>query len=108
MKESEKKTTQILDTSIIPEKEHGITTLFSIIEYPPALETCQIVLPDSNDFTKTIDISKKLRKIGKPIGTVDILIASTCINKGFELVTKDSDYENVKAVEPEFRLKIRR
>ena len=81
--------------------------MFSIIEYPPALDTCQILLPESSDYTKAIDISKKLRKIGKPIGTVDILIASMCINKGFELVTKDLDYENVKSVEPEFRLKIR-
>lgn len=85
-----------------------MTTLFSIIEYPPALETCQIVLPDSNDYTKAIDLSKKLRKNGKPIGTVDILIASMCINKGFELLTRDSDYENVKAVEPEFKLTLRK
>ncbi len=31
-----------------------------------------------------------------------------CINKGFELLTKDTDYENVKKVEPEFRLILRR
>ena len=65
-------------------------------------------MPDSNDYAKAIDVSIKLRKIGRPIGTVDILIASMCLNRGFELVTKDSDYENVKLVEPSFKLKMKK
>lgn len=54
-----------------------------------------------------IEISRKLRKIGKPVGTMDILIASMCINRDLELLTKDSDFENIKEVEPSFKLKIK-
>ena len=52
-------------------------------------------------------ISTLLRDVGKPQQAVDVLIASMCINKDFELLTKDSDFENIKAVEPEFKLRIR-
>ena len=60
------------------------------------------------DYELALHIATKLRGIGRSQRAVDILIASMCINRGFELVTRDSDYENVKSVEPSFKLKLRK
>ena len=102
------KTTQVLDTNLLIEGEKGATTIFSIIEYPPAADFCEAIIPDSKDYETAFQIALKLRKIGRPLRAVDILIASTCINRGLELLTKDSDFENVKKVEPDFKLVLRR
>ena len=46
----------------------------------------------------------KLRKVGKPVNVVDIVLASIAINRGLVVVTDDKDFEQIKAVEE--RLKI--
>ncbi len=98
---------EVLDASVIIEKKYGLTTIFSTIEYPPAAGHCDILFPDIEDYSKAMEISWDLRKRGTPIGAIDILIASICINKNLKLVTKDRDFENIKSVEPRFRLEIR-
>ena len=60
-----------------------------------------------NDYSKSIEISRRLRVKGKPIGAIDILIASMCLNRDFELVTSDTDFKQIKVVEPNFKLKIK-
>lgn len=99
---------KIIDASLLIEKEIGTTTIFGIIEYPPASEHCDILFPDESDFEKSVDIAWKLRKVGNPVGTVDIIVASMCINRNARLVTKDKDFENIKAVEPSFNLEIKK
>lgn len=83
-------------------------TIFSAIEYPPAIEHCQIIWPETGDFVRAIELAKRLREVGRPIGAIDTLIAGMCINRGFELMTKDADYKWVKMIEPDFKLKLRR
>ena len=60
------------------------------------------------DYELAFQISIKLRAIGKTIQAIDILTASMSINRNFELVTKDTDYENIKLVEPKFKLILRK
>ena len=98
---------KILDASSLIAKETGLTTIFGIIEYPPASEHCDILFPDELDFEKALDIAWKLRKAGKPVGAIDIIVASMCINRNTKLVTKDEDFKHIKSVEPEFKLEIR-
>lgn len=84
----------------------GITTIFSIIEYPPAADRCEAIRPEAKDYSLAFQIALKLRKIGRPLRAIDILIASVCVNRGFELLTRDSDFENIRAIEPSFMLKL--
>ncbi len=97
---------KVIDASLLIEGEVGLTTIFGIVEFPPASRYCKVIYPTSQDFKKAIDIAWKLRKIGKPVGAVDILNASICVNRNFLLATKDSDYENIKLVEPKFNFKL--
>ena len=97
---------KILDASALIAKEVGLTTIFGIIEYPPASTYCDIIFPVEEDFDLALDISSKLREIGKPIGTVDILVASMCINRDKELLTKDRDFGIIQTIHPKFRFKI--
>ncbi len=89
------------------EGESGRTTVFSAIEYPPAANNCEVFYPSMADYELALHIATKLRDIGRSQRAVDVLIASMCINRGFELVTKDSDYMHIKAVRPDFKLKLR-
>lgn len=95
---------KILDTGILIDGSSGMTTIFNIIEYPPAYETCSIIWPRREDYVKALAIASKLRKAGKPVGAIDILIAGICINRSLVLVSKDEDFEAIKEVEPSFKL----
>lgn len=89
------------------EGKFGFTTVFSIIEFPPASKYCDILKPNNNDYKKSLDIAWRLRKIGKPIGAIDMIIASMCINRNLQLLTKDRDFEVIKQLEPKFKLKVK-
>ena len=96
----------ILDTSLLIEGKRGVTTIFSIVEFPIAIEECIILYPEILDFELAIHIALELRKIGKPIGAIDTLIASISINRGYTLLTKDGDFSHIKEVLPNFAYKI--
>ncbi|MBI2580525.1 PIN domain-containing protein [Candidatus Woesearchaeota archaeon] len=85
---------------------HCLATIFSIIEYPPAIEHYDVLSPNAADYKRALEISRKLRKIGKPVGAIDILIASMCLNRAFELVAKDTDFLKIRETEPGLRLKL--
>lgn len=97
---------KVLDTSVLIAGASGLTTIFGIIEYPPALGRCTILFPDQPDFERAIDLASQLRLKGTTIGCVDIVIASMCINRGLKLSTKDKDYKYIKDVEKNFQLEL--
>lgn len=80
--------------------------MFSAIEYPPAAGNCEILYPDVKDYELALHLATKLRAIGRSIEAIDILNAAMCLNRDFELVTKDKDYEQISKVRPNFRLKL--
>lgn len=84
----------------------GLTTIFCVVEFPPASKDCKELYPDRQDFKTALDIAWRLRKIGKPMGAIDILNAAICLNRNLKFVTKDKDYRSVKLVEPKFKLKV--
>ncbi len=81
--------------------------MFSAIEYPPAAGNCEILYPDVKDYELALHLATKLRVIGRSIEAIDILNAAMCLNRDFELVTKDKDYVQVSKVRPDFKLKLR-
>ena len=97
---------EVLDASVLIEGASGLTTVFGIIEHPPAIRRCLVLFPDKNDFDRALEIARKLRAKGTPIGATDIVIASMCLNRNVRLVTKDSHFRYVKEVEKTLDLKI--
>lgn len=100
-------TRELLDTNVIFTRSSGLITIFSVIEYPPSSKRdFDILFPDSMDYATALRIAEQLRKVGKPLGAVDILIAAMCINRSLTLVTKDNDFLAVHKVIPEFRVTV--
>ena len=63
-----------------------------------------VLYPVREDFNEAILIAKDLLKIGKPVGTIDIIMASMTLRKGLTPVTDDQDFRNIKEVRPELKI----
>jgi len=100
-------TRKVLDTNLLIDGVMGLTTVLNIIEYPKALDVQnEIIWPTQNDYRVAIDIMINLRKSGKPIPAIDVLLAAICINRNFTLVTKDRHFGYIKSIREEFSLEI--
>jgi len=98
----------VLDMNIVIERfRNGAEireniTIVTEIEFPPILSyekfqgNVYTLTPD--DQVLAIKIQRLLRKIGKPKPSSDILIASICINRNEELITKDKDFLDITKV----------
>jgi PIN domain. len=78
-----------------------LTSILNIIEYPPALELGSklvVIYPSSEDFDLSIQLMLQLRKIGKPVGIVDIILAAIAINRDLIVVSNDRDFVTLKQV----------
>jgi predicted nucleic acid-binding protein len=98
----------VIDTNLAIERFrakreiHENITIITAIEFPPVLsyekflEEVYTITPE--DQILAIKIQRLLRKIGKPKSSSDILIASICINRNEELITKDKDFLDIAKV----------
>jgi hypothetical protein len=86
----------------------GLTTIFNIIEFPKALELKEldVIYPTIDDYNESLRISVALLKKGKPLPTIDILIATICIRRDLTLCTFDQHFINIKSVRNDFKLKL--
>ena len=98
----------MLDTSFLIEGRRGLTTIFNIIDYPPAAKGSKILFPRKEDYLKALEIMVKLREIGKPAPAIDVLIAAMCIRRDLRLLTKDRHFLFIKEVEPDFMVEVTR
>lgn len=89
------------------EAQNDFTTIFSIIEYPKALEmeNLTILFPDKSIYEDAVTLSNQLLEKGTPIPAMDILIACIAIQKKLELRTNDKHFEFVKAIYQQFKFK---
>ena len=98
---------KVLDTSIVIEAKEGLTTIFSIVEHPRALEKAfDIIWPENADYIKAVELMQKLYEIGKPVGGIDTLIAAMCINRNLILVTNDKHFSYIESVDTDFKVDI--
>jgi predicted nucleic acid-binding protein len=83
----------------------GLTTIFNIIEFPKALELKEldVIYPTIDDYNESLKISAALLKKGKPLPTIDILIATICIRRDLTLSTLDQHFVNIKSVRNNFK-----
>jgi len=86
-------------------RKEGVITVFTLIEFPPSAKcSFDILLPELEDYAKAAEIAGILRAYGSPIGAIDILIASMCLNRFAKLLTKDYDFMAVKKFFPDFQV----
>ena len=57
-----------------------------------------VLFPTLDDFLLAHRLQEKLLKKGEPRGFTDLLIAAICINRGEELITRDSDFVAIAEV----------
>ena len=98
----------VLDTNLIIEKIkkkeeiHENVTEISVLEFPPILKyrkfSGKIYLVERRDFDLALKLQVKLRKAGMQKAVPDLLIASICINRNEELITRDEDFLDIAKV----------
>jgi len=83
-----------------------ITTILSILEFPLAanFENLSVIYPVQENYSQSLIYALLLRKNGTPIPVIDILIGAIAVKRDLILVTEDSHFEALQAVEP--RLKV--
>jgi len=105
---------KIYDTNVIiglwksnVRRLEAYTTIFNVIEFPKTLliRDLTVLYPTREDFNEAILIAKDLLKIGKPVGAIDIIMASIALRKGLTIVTDDQDFQNIKEVRPQLEIK---
>ena len=74
-------------------------TEVTIVEYPPIMDYKKfhgkVLIIERTDVLLSIELQRRLRLIGKPKSLSDLLIASICINRNEELITKDKDFLDI-------------
>jgi len=98
----------IIDTNIVidrfkrKEEIHENITIITAIEFPPILNYDKfygiVYTIKPEDQVLAVRLQRLLRQIGKPKPVPDIFIASICINRNEELITKDEDFLDIAKV----------
>jgi len=98
----------VIDTNIAIERVKSNSDIYenitevTLVEYPPIIDYPKFygkILPiDRKDILLAIEIQRRLRTIGKQKPFADLLIASICINRNEELITKDKDFLDIAKV----------
>ncbi len=85
---------------------YSYTTIFSLIEYPIAINQVSLTYfyPNFNTYNKSIEYTSKLRKIGTPIPAIDILIGSITLEQNMNLVSNDKHFTLFLNVEPQLQI----
>ena len=85
----------------------GYTTILNVIEFSKALlfKNLTVLYPTNRELENSIKIAQKLLKIGKPVGSIDIVLASVALGRDLVLVTVDRDFERIKEVIPELHIR---
>lgn len=98
----------VLDTGLLIEGQTGLTTIFSVVEYPKVLERegLGILWPVKDDFLYAVEVMIDLLKKGRPIPSTDVLIASMCLRRRLELATKDRHFKEIQNIRPELKLSL--
>ncbi|ASJ01919.1 DNA-binding protein [Thermococcus profundus] len=92
----------VVDTNVVIDRirnKEGITeaiTGVTFVEFPQIARYSrfngEVLFPTLDDFLLAHQLQERLLKRGEPRGFADLLIAAICINRGEELITRDSDF----------------
>ena len=98
----------VLDTNVVIERvkngeiiQENVTEV-TLAEYPPIIDYDKfygkVLVIERKDVLLAIELQRRLRLIGKPKNFADLLIASICVNRDEELITKDTDFVDIAKV----------
>lgn len=85
---------------------YSYTTIFSLIEYPIAINQTSLTYfyPNFETYNKSIEYTSKLRKKGTPIPAIDILIGTMSSEQNMILVSNDKHFTQFQDVEPKLQV----
>ncbi len=83
-------------------------TIVTIAEFPSLLEYSKlegsVVYPTRSDLDLAVELQLKLKNKGRLKPFSDLLIAAMCINRNEELVTRDTNFNEIAEIS---KLKVR-
>jgi len=92
---------------LLIEGKGEVATIFNLLEYPPAINFLkEIIFPINEDYLRALEIIIKLRRIGKPLPLVDVLIAAIALRCNYKIITKDEHFLTIKEVEPLLKIEV--
>jgi len=103
----------LLDTNILIElakdrkfEIKGFITIFNVIEFPRTDLFINLVIlyPEQSEYFMSVFLARELRKMGKPLPAIDILIASICYNRKLSLISKDKHFNAIKKIWKDFKI----
>ena len=90
--------------SVIP----GLVSIYTILEYPPSLKKVKEVLyPKKEDYLLALKWQIMLRKIGKRLPAVDLIIAAMGYNNNYTIVTLDEHFNTIKEVQGDIKIEFK-
>jgi len=86
----------------------GFTTILNIVEFPKALDIKElsILYPTIEDYDEALKMAVSLLKIGKPVPSIDIVIAAICLRRGLLLLTADVHFTHIQSIKNEFNIRL--
>jgi len=92
--------------SLYIKKDHSYTTIFNVIEYPPAinLDNLSIIYPKSIHYQNAFLLANALRDAGIGQSAMDILTVIIAIEKQMAIVTDDKDFQQIQTIEPRLNI----
>lgn len=107
MEESLYDTSRLIDAYKKKETIQGYTTILNLIEFPKAIEfNLQVLFPSKSDYYLSLRISTGLLMVGKPIPSVDSLIAAIVLNNKLKLVTRDNHFLLIEKIMKDFKVDV--
>ena len=84
----------------------GYISILTVVEYPPAVRYARTILyPEKRDYALAVKWQVELRKRGRPLPAVDLVIAAQAYNRSLTLVTLDHHFRVIREeVAPDLRL----
>lgn len=85
----------------------GFTTILNVIEYPPAAALgLNIVYPTRADYELAFIWQLELRRRGRSIPAVDLVIAAIAVNKGLKLIAVNEHFKWIADVDSRLKLEL--
>ena len=89
---------------IYQEVLQGLRSLEQRASVAESLVRFPMLQPRRSTYEQAARLVDRCARRGFAIGTIDGLIAATTIERGFELLTLDADFEHIASVSPALRL----
>ena len=84
----------------------GYTTILNVIEYPPATTLgLNIVYPRRVDYELAFTWQLKLRRKGRPVPAIDLIVAAIAVNMDLQLVAVDEHFNWIAEIDSRLKVK---